>query len=151
VESRPCSGLGLLSFPAHDGIRAWVRDLNRVYRACPALHELDFDPAGFAWENCHDSDQSVLSFFRKDKEGRSVLVICNFTPVPRENYAVGVGVDGFWREVLNSDGSMYGGSGMGNMGQVRAEPIPVHGQPYSLNLVLPPLGVLYFQPGGELA
>lgn len=141
----------LLSFPAHDGIRAWVRDLNRVYRACPALHELDFDPAGFAWENCHDSDQSVLSFFRKDKEGRSVLVICNFTPVPRENYAVGVGVDGFWREVLNSDSSMYGGSGMGNMGQVRAEPIPVHGQPYSLNLVLPPLGVLYFQPGGELA
>ena len=141
----------LLSFPAHDGIRAWVRDLNRVYRACPALHELDFDPAGFAWENCHDSDQSVLSFFRKDKAGRSVLVICNFTPVPRENYAVGVGVDGFWREVLNSDGSMYGGSGLGNMGQVRAEPIPVHGQPYSLNLVLPPLGVLYFQPGGELA
>ena len=141
----------LLSFPAHDGIRAWVRDLNRVYRACPALHELDFDPAGFAWENCHDSDQSVLSFFRKDKAGRSVLVICNFTPVPRENYAVGVGVDGFWREVLNSDSSMYGGSGMGNMGQVRAEPIPVHGQPYSLNLVLPPLGVLYFQPGGELA
>ena len=141
----------LLSFPAHDGIRAWVRDLNRVYRACPALHELDFDPAGFAWENCHDSDQSVLSFFRKDRAGRSVLVICNFTPVPRENYAVGVGVDGFWREVLNSDSSMYGGSGMGNMGQVRAEPIPVHGQPYSLNLVLPPLGVLYFQPGGELA
>ena len=141
----------LLSFPAHDGIRAWVRDLNRVYRACPALHELDFDPAGFAWENCHDSDQSVLSFFRKDKAGRSVLVICNFTPVPRENYAVGVGVDGFWREVLNSDSSMYGGSGMGNMGQVRAEPIPVHGLPYSLNLVLPPLGVLYFQPGGDLA
>jgi 1,4-alpha-glucan branching enzyme len=141
----------LLRFPAHDGIRAWVRDLNRVYRACPALHELDFDPAGFAWENCHDSDQSVLSFFRKDKAGRSVLVICNFTPVPRENYAVGVGVDGFWREVLNSDSSLYGGSGMGNMGQVRAEPIPVHGLPYSLNLVLPPLGVLYFQPGGDLA
>lgn len=138
----------LLSFPAHDGIRAWVRDLNRVYRTCPALHELDFDPAGFAWENCHDSDQSVLSFFRKDKAGRSVLVICNFTPVPRENYAVGVGVDGFWREILNSDSSVYGGSGMGNMGQVRAEPIPVHGLPYSLNLVLPPLGVLYFQPGG---
>jgi 1,4-alpha-glucan branching enzyme len=139
----------LLRFPAHDGIRAWVRDLNRLYRECPALHELDFDPYGFAWENCHDSDQSVLSFFRRDRTGRTVLVVCNFTPVPRENYAVGVGLDGVWIETLNSDSVLYGGSGAGNMGKVRAEPIPVHGHPYSLNLKLPPLGVLYFRPEGD--
>lgn len=138
----------LLRFPAHDGIRAWVRDLNRLYRECPALHELDFDPDGFVWENCHDSDQSVLSFFRRDSQGRPVLVVCNFTPVPRENYAVGVGVDGMWAEVLNSDSELYGGSGMGNMGRVRAESIPVHGLPYSLDLTLPPLGVLYLRPEG---
>jgi 1,4-alpha-glucan branching enzyme len=138
----------LLRFPAHDGIRAWVRDLNRLYRECPALHELDFDPDGFVWENCHDSDQSVLSFFRRDSQGRPVRVVCNFTPVPRENYAVGVGVDGMWAEVLNSDSELYGGSGMGNMGRVRAESIPVHGLPYSLDLTLPPLGVLYLRPEG---
>jgi len=136
----------LLNFPAHDGIRAWVRDLNRLYRHCLALHELDFDPAGFAWENCNDSDQSVLSFFRRDRAGRPVLVVCNFTPVLRENYAVGVDSGGLWRELLNSDSRLYGGSGAGNMGQVRAEPIPVHARPYSVNLVLPPLSVLYFQP-----
>jgi 1,4-alpha-glucan branching enzyme len=136
----------LLNFPAHDGIRAWVRDLNRVYRECGALHELDFSPEGFVWENCHDSDQSVLSFFRRDKAGRPVLVICNFTPVPRENYAVGVDTGGTWREILNSDSHAYGGSGAGNMGQVRAEPIPVHGFAYSLNLLLPPLSVLFFEP-----
>jgi 1,4-alpha-glucan branching enzyme len=139
----------LLRFPVHDGIRAWVRDLNRFYRECPALHELDFDPAGFAWENCHDSDQSVLSFFRRDGSGRGVLVVCNFTPIARESYAVGVDRDGIWLERLNSDSVLYGGSGRGNMGSVRAEPIPVHDRPYSLNLVLPPLGVLYFQPAGE--
>lgn len=136
----------LLNFPAHDGIRAWVRDLNRVYRECRALHELDFSPEGFVWENCHDSDQSVLSFFRRDKAGRPVLVICNFTPVPRENYAVGVDTGGTWREILNSDSHAYGGSGAGNMGQVRAEPIPVHGFAYSVNLILPPLSVLFFEP-----
>jgi 1,4-alpha-glucan branching enzyme len=136
----------LLSFPAHDGIRAWVRDLNRIYRQRPALHELDFDPAGFAWENCHDSDQSVLSFFRRDKAGRRVLIVCNFTPVLRENYIVGVDMGGTWRELLNSDSQLYGGSGAGNMGQVRAEAIPAHNHPYSLNLTLPPLGVLYFEP-----
>ena len=136
----------LLSFPAHDGIRAWVRDLNRIYRQRPALHELDFDPAGFAWENCHDSDQSVLSFFRRDKAGRRVLIVCNFTPVQRENYIIGVDLGGTWRELLNSDSQLYGGSGVGNMGQVRAEAIPAHNHPYSLNLTLPPLGVLYFEP-----
>lgn len=138
----------LLTFPAHDGLRSWVRDVNRFYRECPALHELDFDPAGFCWENCHDSDQSVLSFFRK-AGSRTVLVVCNFTPVVRENYAVGVDQGGMWREALNSDSIHYGGSGVGNMGGARAEAIPVHGRPFSLNLVLPPLAVVYFMPEGE--
>lgn len=139
----------LLRFPAHDGLRAWVRDVNRLYREHPALHEQDFDPGGFCWENCHDSDQSVLSFFRICSAGRSVLVVCNFTPVARENYAVGVDQGGEWRELLNSDAPMYGGSGVGNMGVARAEPIPVHGRPFSLNLTLPPLGVLYLAPEGS--
>ncbi len=138
----------LLRFPAHDGLRSWVRDLNRLYSGCPALHALDFDPSGFSWENCHDSDQSVLSFFRKTGE-QTLLVVCNFTPVVRERYAVGVDHGGIWREVLNSDSVAYGGSGAGNMGSARAEPIPVHGRPYSLSLVLPPLGVLFFMPGEE--
>ncbi len=138
----------LLTFPVHDGIRAWVRDMNRIYRDYPALHELDFDPAGFCWENCHDSDQSVLSFFRKAGK-QTVLVVCNFTPVVRENYAVGVDQGGMWREVLNSDSTLYGGSGIGNMGAVRAEGIPVHDRPFSLSMVLPPLAVVYFTPEGE--
>ncbi len=138
----------LLAFPAHDGVRAWVRDMNRVYREYPSLHELDFDPTGFSWENCHDSDQSVLSFFRK-AGNQTVLVVCNFTPVVRENYAVGVDQGGTWREILNSDSIMYGGSGAGNLGAVRAEPIPVHDRPFSLSMVLPPLAVVYFTPEGE--
>lgn len=135
----------LLRFPAHDGLRAWLRDVNRLYRDNPSLHELDFDPAGFCWENCHDSDQSVLGFFRK-AGNQTVLVVCNFTPLVRENYAVGVDRGGMWREVLNSDSTHYGGSGVGNMGGVRAESIPVHGRPFSLNLTLPPLAVVYFCP-----
>jgi 1,4-alpha-glucan branching enzyme len=139
----------LLDFPAHDGVRAWVRDLNHLYRRHAALYDLDFDPKGFRWENCHDSDQSVLSFFRMSSSGDRMLVVCNFTSVVRENYAVGVDVSGLWREVLNSDSAAYGGSGVGNMGQVRAEAIPVHDAPYSLNLILPPLGTLFLIPGGE--
>ncbi|MDY0275890.1 MAG: 1,4-alpha-glucan branching protein GlgB [Desulfomicrobium sp.] len=139
----------LLNFPVHDGLRAWVRDLNRVYRTIPALYVLDFDPQGFAWENCHDAEQSIISFFRKDDQGHEILVVCNFTPVSRENYAVGVERSGWWKEVLNSNSLDYGGSGSGNMGQIRAEAIPVHDRPYSLNLYLPPLGVLFLEPHGE--
>lgn len=138
----------LLDFPAHDGIRAWVRDLNHAYQSHPALHELDFNSAGFCWENCNDTEQSVISYFRMDSTGQTILVVCNFTPVVRENYAVGVSKDGLWHEMLNSDSQLYGGSGIGNMGVVRAEPIPVHDRPYSINLVLPPLSVLMFTPEG---
>ncbi|NLY41699.1 MAG: 1,4-alpha-glucan branching enzyme, partial [Desulfovibrionales bacterium] len=134
----------LLNFPAHDGLRAWVRDVNHAYKNYPALHEQDFSSAGFCWENCDDAEQSVLSYFRTDAAGHAILVVCNFTPVIRENYAVGVPTDGIWREMLNSDSHVYGGSGIGNMGAVRAEPIPVHDRPYSVNLLVPPLSVIMF-------
>lgn len=138
----------LLNFPAHDGLRAWVRDVNHAYQTYPALYEQDFHAAGFCWENCNDAEQSVLSYFRSDTAGHTILVVCNFTPVVRENYAVGVSQDGIWREILNSDSHLYGGSGKGNMGAVRAEPIPVHDRPYSVNLLLPPLSVIMLTPAG---
>ena len=110
------------------------------------MHTQDFTPSGFDWENCHDAARNVLSFFRTGKDGRTVLIVCNFSPVPRSNYVVGVDTDGVWREVLNSDSQAYGGSGMGNMGEARAEAIPVNNRAYSLNLTLPPLSVLFLQP-----
>ncbi len=135
----------LLQDVRHAGVQRWVRDLNRLYRWEPALHELDCEPAGFEWIDPDDSDHSVLSFLRKSRHGRVVAVVCNFTPVPREGYRVGVPRGGWWREVLNSDAAEYGGSGWGNLGGVRAEPQPHHGRPYSVSLNLPPLGVLFFR------
>ncbi|MBW1888139.1 MAG: 1,4-alpha-glucan branching protein GlgB, partial [Deltaproteobacteria bacterium] len=140
----------LLEDPLHAGLQRWVQDLNQVYRNELALHELDFDPKGFQWIDCNDSMQSTLSLLRK---GRSindmVIVVLNFTPVPRHNYRVGVPRDGFWREVLNSDALDYGGSGQGSMGGVKAETTSSHGHPYSLNLTVPPLAVVYFKWDGE--
>jgi 1,4-alpha-glucan branching enzyme len=132
--------------PFHQGIQRWVQDLNRVYRSTPALHEIDFDCTGFEWLDCNDSDNSTISLLRKGRsEKERLAVVCNFTPVPRRPYRVGVPRSGFWQEVLNSDASAYGGSGMGNLGGMEAEPIPFHGHPWSLNLILPPLSALYFQ------
>ena len=139
----------LLDFPFHQGIQRWVQDLNRVYRKLPALHRLDFEASGFLWENCHDSDQSVLSFFRRDGQGQEVLVVLNATPVVRYDYVVGVPRPGYWREILNSDAHPYGGSGVGNGGGVEAEAVPVRGFPWSLRLTLPPLGALFLLPGGD--
>jgi len=139
----------LLDFPFHQGIQRWVQDLNRVYRKLPALHRLDFEASGFLWENCHDSDQSVLSFFRRDGQGQEVLVVLNATPVVRYDYVVGVPRPGHWREILNSDAHPYGGSGVGNGGGVEAEAVPVRGFPWSLRLTLPPLGALFLLPGGD--
>ena len=136
----------LLQAPLHAGMAAWVRDLNRLYRRCPALYEQDFHPDGFQWEDCHDADQSVLSFFRRDGGGKVVLVVCNCTPVVRTQYRVGVPESGEWKEVLNSDAGCYGGSGVGNQGRVHALPEPVHGFSASLRLTLPPLGVLFLEP-----
>ncbi|MBN2032413.1 MAG: 1,4-alpha-glucan branching protein GlgB [Deltaproteobacteria bacterium] len=139
---------GLLAHPLHAGLKRWVEDLNRVYRNEKALSELDFDPAGFQWVDCNDSLQSTICLMRKGKgEGDTVLVACNFTPVPRHNYRVGAPAGGFWREILNSDSTNYGGGGQGNMGGVEASPLPFHGLPYSLNLVLPPLGTVYLKRG----
>jgi 1,4-alpha-glucan branching enzyme len=123
-----------------------VEQLNRVYREEAGLHELDNDPAGFEWVDANDSGASVLSFLRKGKSAwDTVLVVCNFTPVPREKYVVGVPFDGYWRELLNSDAGEYGGSNVGNGGGVQAQDIPAHGRPHSLQLTLPPLSVLFLK------
>jgi 1,4-alpha-glucan branching enzyme len=128
------------------GLQRFVGDLNRLYRAEGALHQRDCDPAGFEWIDGSDSEQSVLAFARRGAKAEEyVLVLCNFTPVVRENYRVGVPREGYWRELLNSDSHFYGGSGVGNMGQIETTPVPWHGRPFSLNLVLPPLGVLWLK------
>jgi 1,4-alpha-glucan branching enzyme len=133
----------LLEHDRHRGIQRWVSDLNGAYRAQPALHRRDFDPEGFEWIDASDADNSVLSFLRKDGEN-VVLAVCNFTPVPRGPYRVGVPRGGYWKELLNSDAAEYGGSGLGNRGGAQAEAVPFHGRPYSLTLALPPLSILFF-------
>ncbi|MGC2323349.1 MAG: 1,4-alpha-glucan branching protein GlgB [Terriglobales bacterium] len=136
----------LLKYPVHSGLQRWVGQLNQVYREYPALHELDNDPAGFEWIDCNDNENSTISLLRKAKSPQDrVVVVCNFTPVPRLGYLVGVPSGGFWRELLNSDAREYGGSGMGNLGGVHAKLRPVHGRPYSLELTLPPLGALFLK------
>jgi 1,4-alpha-glucan branching enzyme len=136
----------VLQYPLHRGVQLWVEQLNRVIREQPALHELDTDAAGFEWLDANDNEASVLSFLRKGRsEGDTVLVVCNFTPVPRHNYRLGVPSGGHWRELLNSDATDYAGSGVGNGGGVHAEGVPSHGRRYSVNLTLPPLGVLFLK------
>jgi 1,4-alpha-glucan branching enzyme len=136
----------LLEYPQHQGVQQWVRDLNRAYSAEPAFHEMDFEPAGFEWIDCNDAMQSTISFLRNAKSSKEVILgACNFTPVPLWNYKLGAPAGGYWREILNSDASLYGGSGLGNQGGVEAAPVPVHGRPCSLNIVLPPLAAVYFK------
>ncbi len=136
----------LLESDDHRALRQWIDDLNRLYRREPALHKFDCDPRCFQWLDCRDSDQSVLTFLRKgDHEDPTILVACNFTPVPRINYRVGAPTADFWDEVLNSDAVHYGGSGWGNLGGVEPSPLPSHGQPASLNLTLPPLAAVFFK------
>ena len=134
----------LVDYPLHSGVQQWIRDLNRLYRSEPALHELDCEPAGFEWIDCGDAESSVVSLIRKGKSTANlVLMVCNFTPVPRQEYRIGAPHGGFWREALNSDATEYGGSGLGNRGGVDADPWPQHGRPFSLALTLPPLSVLF--------
>ena len=137
----------LLDYAPHQGISRLVGDLNRIYRDEPALHELDCDAAGFEWVDCNDAHASVLTFLRKPKDGPAILVACNFTPIPRVGYAVGVPSGGWWRELLNSDGQEYGGSGMGNGGGAMAMDAPAHGRPLSLDLTLPPLAAVFLKAG----
>jgi 1,4-alpha-glucan branching enzyme len=133
----------LLNFHEHAGVAQLVHDLNRLYRSEPALHERDFDPAGFHWIDGSDSDNSVLSYYRTGKSTKTAVVaVCNFTPVPRHHHRTGVPCGGFWQEVVNTDAPIYGGAGVGNYGGFDAEAIPWHGQPYSLDLTLPPLGAV---------
>ena len=136
----------VLQYPEHAGLQRWVTDLNRLYRSEPALYQVDFEQSGFEWVDCNDSEQSVLTFLRRPRGGGPpVLVACNFTPVPRTNYIVGVPCGGYWREVANSDATLYGGSGMGNLGGVEAAPVAAHGRLHSLAVTLPPLAVVMFK------
>jgi 1,4-alpha-glucan branching enzyme len=136
----------VLQYPVHYGMQNWVEQVNRLYRSEPALHDYDTDPKGFEWIDCNDNAASTISLLRKSRSPKQdVVVVCNFTPVPRLEYRLGVPAGGYWRELLNSDGKEYGGSGMGNAGGVMAEELPVHGRPYSLNLILPPLAALFLK------
>jgi 1,4-alpha-glucan branching enzyme len=135
-----------LSFPLHRGLQQWVADLNRTYRGESALHEGDVDPSGIEWIDCCDTELSVISLLRKSRDERDlVLVICNFTPVPRPNYRVGAPRGGYWKELLNSDATVYGGGGWGNGGGVHTTPIPLHGRTHSLTLTLPALSALFLK------
>ncbi len=137
----------LLERAPHEGVRRLVTELNRAYREEPALHLFDCKPAGFEWVDCADWQGSTVSFLRKGAGGESILVACNFTPVPRLGYRIGVPCGGTWREIFNSDAAEYGGGGMGNLGAVQAEAVPAHGRGFSLPLLLPPLAALFLKCG----
>jgi 1,4-alpha-glucan branching enzyme len=135
----------LLEHSTHRGVQKLLRDLNRVVKENPALYELDFSHEGFEWVDFSDTDQSVISFLRKDRSGKNILLsVFNFTPVPRYNYRIGVPYRGFWKKIINSDALEYGGSGHGDTEGVHTEDVPFHGRPYSISLTLPPLAGLYF-------
>ncbi|MBF0623421.1 MAG: 1,4-alpha-glucan branching protein GlgB [Magnetococcales bacterium] len=132
--------------PLHQGIWKTMRDLNHLYKNHPALHQLDHEPGGFEWIDCHDHDQSVISWLRKGRDAGLLLVVCNFTPVPRVGYRIGAPLPGTYEELFNSDSAQYQGSNMGNGGSVTAEEVPHHGRPYSISLTLPPLAALVLEP-----
>ena len=136
----------LLQYPEHQGVQKLVGDLNRLYRDCPALHDQDDVAQGFQWLIGDDATNSVYAWLRWSKDGQPLLVVANFTPVPRQGYRIGVPFAGTWQEVLNSDADTYAGSNYGNGGGVGTEPLPSHGQTHSLALNLPPLGVLILKP-----
>ncbi len=140
----------LLQYEPHQKLQRFVRDLNHLYASEPALFEVDFDWQGFEWIDFRDSDNSVVAFLRKAKNPQdSLLFACNFTPVPRENYRLGVPQPGFYQEILNSDADIYGGSNVGNLGGVQTEAFPWHVHPYSITLTLPPLAVVVLKPERE--
>jgi 1,4-alpha-glucan branching enzyme len=137
----------LLDQPLHRGIRQFMKDLNSTYASEPALYECDFESAGFQWIDCNDSDNSVVSLIRRAADPENlVAAILNFTPLPRYGYVLGVPRAGMYRELLNSDASVYGGGNVGNGGLVSTEPVPSHGYEQSVRLTLPPLGFLLLKP-----
>jgi 1,4-alpha-glucan branching enzyme len=138
-----------LEHPLHRGVQRLIGDLNRLYRHEPALHRLDCEGTGFRWLVVDDRSNSVYAYVRQaDTDAAPVVVVCNFTPVLREHYRVGVPHGGGWAEILNTDAQIYGGSNVGNGGWVQAERQPAHGQPFSLELTLPPLATLLLRRGG---
>ena len=137
----------LLEYPLHHGLQRWVRDLNTFYRGTSALHEVEFDYRGFEWIDCNDRAASTITFLRRGHDPDDIAVFaCNFTPVPRHNYRIGVPRGGWYKEVLNSDAAIYAGSGQGNAGGAEAAPAPMHGRTHSLTVTLPPLGMVVFKP-----
>jgi 1,4-alpha-glucan branching enzyme len=132
--------------PRHEGLQRWVADLNRLYREEKALHRKDFSVEGFRWIQRGDWEQGVISFLRQADDAPPVAVVCNFTPVPRHNYRIGVPSGGRWRELLNSDAPLYGGSGVGNFGGAEATPMPYESFGHSLSITVPPLAVLFLKP-----
>ncbi|MBK8335536.1 MAG: 1,4-alpha-glucan branching protein GlgB [Sterolibacteriaceae bacterium] len=137
---------GLLDDPAHRGIANLTRDLNRIYRDRAELHELDFQPEGFQWIDCHDADHSVIAFLRRSRDGRVAIVVLNFTPVPQFGYRIGTPAPGNWREAINTDSAHYGGSNLGNAGRLTASELAWLPWPASIELTLPPLGALLLLP-----
>ncbi len=136
---------GLLGSPPHAGMAHLISELNRIYRSERALFELDQRPEGFAWVDADNAQDSVLSFERRSRSGERIVAVFNFTPVVRRGYRVGVSSEGAWREILNTNAAEFGGTGEGNFGGRRADPIAAHGRPWSLELTLPPLAALYFR------
>jgi len=142
----------LLEDSGHAGVQALVRELNAMYRAEPALWEVDYEPAGFQWLAVDDAAANVLAFARLSADGKRALAcVCNFSPVPRDRHRIGLPLSGLWREVLNTDSSHFGGSGVGNPGDIEATETPWRDQPHSAELTLPPLGVLWLVPADERA
>src|SRR5450756_1412935 len=139
----------LLEYPIHQGISRLVTDLNGLYRAEPALWELDEVPTGFEWIDSQDAGHNVLSYIRRDRSGRMVAVVVNLAGAPHEGYLLGLPRVGGWREALNTDAEVYGGSGVGNLGRVMAEETPANGRPASVRLRIPPLATLFLIPEGQ--
>ena len=136
----------LLDAGQHKGVQTLIRDMNRLYRDEPALHQRDCEAAGFEWLEANDAEASVLAWLRKGREGTApVMVACNFTPIPREGYRIGLPSSGRWREILNSDAEIYGGSGLGNLGMIEAEAVASHGRPFSARITIPPLSSVWFR------
>jgi 1,4-alpha-glucan branching enzyme len=140
----------LLQFDVHRKLQTMMRELNRFYRAHPALYQVDFHYSGFEWVDFHDADNSIIAFLRRAEDPKDFLLICcNFTPVPRDKYGFGVPEPGAYREIFNTDSEWFGGSNMGNGNPVESKPVPRHGREHSISITLPPLGVVVFQRTSE--
>lgn len=142
-----CLDWWLLQYPVHVGVQNLVRDLNIFYQKYPFLSKYELQPNGFEWICCNDCDNSVISFIRRGKNAEETcVVVCNFTPIERQNYRIGVPTGGNWKEVLNTDSKFYDGKNRGNLGMITADNIEFHGRPFSLSLYLPPITVLVLMP-----